>query len=134
MSNSGTPTNAKPIIPSITGYPSLDTTLATGILIAAGIIDGKIYGLMAAHALNVADYKTAIFTCTVATLVAAATFIWRLVQSKLNQLAVTQHVITAAATGEIPEAIKVAAIKAPSISEVEITKALNNAETIKAQQ
>ncbi len=126
--------NNKPIIPSITGFPALDSILAAAILGGAGLIDGKIYGLMDAHALHSADYQAAIFSCTVATLAAIATLAWRIFQTRLNQLAVTQHVITAAATGEIPDAIKMAAFKAPSISEVDITKALNNAETIQAQQ
>lgn len=124
----------KPLIPSITGVPALDTAIAAGILATAGIIDGKIYGLMEAHALKPDDYKSAIFSATLATLVAIATFGWRLFQTKLNQLSVAQHVITSQATGIIPDNVQAAAVKAPSISEVEITKALNNAEATKASQ
>jgi hypothetical protein len=123
----------KPVIPSITGYPAIDTALAAAIIWGSGVITGKIYGLIAGSALATQDFQMAIFGSVVATLVAIATVVWRLLQAKWNQLAVVNTTIEAAATGQIPENVVRAAVKAPTISEEKITAALNNAETIKTQ-
>lgn len=127
-------TAQKPLVPSITGYPLLDTLLRIGLTSGSAALTAVILTWLNAHGFNDPNLSVMIGGAILTTLIGAATVGWSLIQAKLNQLSIVQHVMNAAATGEIPENIKLAAIKAPSVSEETITKALNNAETIKAAQ
>lgn len=124
----------KPLIPSITGNPFLDTAIRIGLTSASAAITAVILTWLNAHGFHDPNLGLEVGGAVLATMIGAATVIWSFLQTKMNQLAVVQHVITTAATGEIPDNIKAAAVKAPSISDVEITKAINNAEATKASQ
>lgn len=128
-----TPAN-KPLIPSITGNPLLDTLLRGALLAGSAYVTAILVTWANAHGFTGPNVSLEIGAAVLSTMVTVAVFAWSFIQTKLNQLSVAQHVITTQATGVIPENVKIAAIKAPSISEVEITKALNNAEATKASQ
>lgn len=126
--------NSKPIIPNITGNPMLDTAIRIGLTSGSAALTAIILTWLNAHGFVDPHLSVLIGGVVLSTLIGAATVIWSFVQTRLNKLSVVQHTIEAVATGQISDAVKVAALKAPSVSEEQITKALNNAETIKGQQ
>lgn len=132
MSNPGTAKDK--IVPSITGNPLLDTTIRVVLTTLSAAITTFIVVHLQKLGFSDPNLTVEIGALVFSILLGAATVVWSLVQTKLNQINTVTHVINAAATGEIPESIKIAAIKAPTISEETITAALNNAEAIKNQQ
>lgn len=126
-------TGSKPVIPSITGYPQLDTLLRGAIIAGSSYLTARCIDWMNLHHLTNSDLQITVGGAILSSMILVATLVWGQIQTRLNKLSAVQHVITAAATGTISDEVKVAAIKAPSISEVEITKALNNAEVLKGQ-
>lgn len=127
------PVSNKPIIPSITGYPMLDTLLSAALVSGSTALATASVTWMNSHGFN--NITEAQVSGTIlGILITIATITWRAINSKKTQTVVADHVITAAATGEIPDAVKKEAIRAPSISEEKIEKALNNAQTIKENQ
>ena len=128
------PVSGKPIIPSITGIPVLDTVAAGLIVGASGVLTGICLGWANAHGFTDPNLGTEIGGAITGTLSALAIIIWRALQSRKTQTAVADHVITAAATGQIPDSIVKEAVKAPSISDTKIEKAIQNSEAIKEKQ
>lgn len=125
--------NEKAVIPSITGNPMLDTILAGSITGAGGLITGIAVGWLNAHGFNDPNLGTYIGSAVTGTLVSIAVIIWRLMGDKKTEVAVADHVIEAAATGQIPDKILQTAVKAPTISEAKIQAAVVNAEEIKTK-
>lgn len=123
----------KPIIPSITGYPVLDTLLSAALVSGSTALATASVTWMNSHGFNGVTVEQ-VTGAILGVAVTVATIIWRVLQSKKSQTAVADHVITAAATGVIPESILKEAVKAPSISEAKIELAVANTQTIKEQQ
>lgn len=126
------PTN-KPIIPSITGYPAIDTLVGAVLVSGSTMLATTCVTWMNAHGFT--DVTVAqVSGVLLGAFVTVATIIWRMLQTNKTKTAVADHVITAAATGQIPDSILKEAVKAPAISEIKIEQALNNAQTIKENQ
>lgn len=118
-------------VPSITGNPMYDTTIAGAISGVGGLITGITVGWLNAHGFQDPNLYTYVFTGVTGTLGSIAVVIWRVLVSKRNQIAHADEVINAVATGHISEQIKKIAVAAPSISDDKIMAAVTNAEKIK---
>ena len=125
--------SSKPIIPSITGNPVIDTMLGAGLISVSTALATTSVTWMNAHGFQGGD-ATQITGVILGVLVLVATTVWRFVASKKAKTSVADHVITAAATGQIPDSIIKEAVKAPSIPDTKIQEAVANAEAIKEKQ
>ena len=123
----------KPIIPSITGIPVLDSIIGSGLIFASTALASVSVTWMNSHGFQGAD-TTQISGIILGVLVLAATVTWRFIAAKRAVTAVADHVITAAATGQIPDSVMREAIKSPLIPDAKIEKAVQNTEIIKENQ
>lgn len=130
MSDSST---NKPIIPSITGIPVLDTMLGAALISVSTALATTAVTWMNAHGFQGYD-ATQVSSAILGILVLVATITWRYMSVQKTKTAVADHVITAAATGQIPDSVLKEAVKAPAISDAKIEQAMQNAEVIKEKQ
>lgn len=125
--------NNKPLVPTLTGNPVIDTMLGSALMAAATFLATTSVTWMNSHGFTNVTVEQAT-GAILGILGMIATAAWRYVQSKKTKTAIADHAITAAATGVIPYSIVKEAVSAPSISDTEISKAVTNAETIKENQ
>lgn len=123
----------KPVIPTLTGNPVIDSMIGAALVSASTALATVCVTWMNSHGFQGAD-QTQIFGAIFGILGLISTVIWRWVQTRKIQPAVADHVITAAATGVIPDSVMKEAVKAPSISETKIEQAVSNTAVIKENQ
>lgn len=133
MANPDAAVPAKPIVPAITGNPFIDTALRVLLTSAAAAITAIIVTWLAAHGYNDPNMALMVGGGVLSVLIGAVTVIWSFLQTKLNQTNTVHQVINAVATGVIPDNIMKVAIASPKVSDVQIMKASDNAETIKVK-
>jgi len=134
MTNTNVGADKRALIPSITGNPLLDTAIRVVLTSASAAITALIVKHLADMGFSDPDLKAEIGAAVFSTLVGAATVTWSIVQTHLNQMSVVQHTVDALATGEVSDAVKVAAMKSSSITDERIILAADNAEAIKANK
>lgn len=120
----------KPVIPTLTGNPVIDSMIGAALVSASTALATICVTWMNAHGFQGAD-QTQVFGAIFGLLGLVATVVWRFVQTRKIKPAVADHVITAAATGVIPDSVMKEAVKAPSISDTKIETAVENTQAIK---
>jgi hypothetical protein len=110
------------VIPSITGYPQLDTMIRYALLAAAAAITGIIVTWLNAHGFTDPNLTLMVSGAVISVLGIAAVFVWGFVQNKLLKTSVVAHVVSAARTGNIPATVQAAIT--PAV-EIKITDDLN---------
>ena len=123
----------KPLVPTFTGNPVYDSMIGAALVSASTALATTSVTWMNAHG----------FTGVTIDQVAGAligiggavfTVAWRYVQSKKTNVAMAEHVIDAAANGNIPDSIKKVAVAAPEIPDSKIATAVVNASAISTVQ
>lgn len=111
-----------PVMPSVTGYPQLDT-LIRGVFIGASVwATTKLLDALGSHGVNVSDYYTLVAGAIFSSLVTAATLIWGFIQAQLTKKAIATHIVAAVVTQQISPAVT--KVMTPA-QEIQVTRALN---------
>lgn len=125
-------TNASKIkLPFSTGNSAVDTAIAGAIAGAGGIITGWMVAQIKQYGWYSPEFDLYIFGTVTGTLTSLAVIGWRMWISYRSKIMHADVVITAVATGHIPEDVKKTAVAAPQISDEKIMTAVTNAEEIK---
>lgn len=131
MTNTNTGADKKPIIPSITGYPMLDTAIRVLLTSLAASVTTLIVKHLSDMGFNDPNLSIEVGSAVLTVMIGAATVGWSFVQTRLSKNAVVEHTVEALATGQVPDAVKAAAVASPKISDEKIVAAGINAEAIR---
>jgi hypothetical protein len=90
-----------PVLPFTTGSPGMDSLVRSGIIALAGIITGAMVGWLNREGFTDPNLSLVVGTAIFGVLAAFAGAAWGFLQQKMTRSAVVDHVVAAAASGQV---------------------------------